>query len=274
MKNRKIYFIIAVVLMALLISVGSYAYWSWTSNENKAVVFNTSKNIQEYIVYDEGESKFVGDFKVGSSYLDGVHTTVSIYKTSAAANIILYATINMRINEIGTNLANSEGLKWAITSGDSNANGELLASGDFYGSKSNDEFIILDNIEVTETLTSYTVWLWLDEKYATSEITGEKIDVSLWTQVNQYAENNFEITNLSNNYQVINATVVNSNNNVVGYAVTDKNVEPSTCVDIPVAEQKKIYKFRYIVDHTGTYYIWFKDSSGKVINKEITVNEI
>ena len=154
MKNKKIYLVIAIVLIGLLISGGSYAYWNWTSSENKTVVFNTSKNIQEYIVYDEGESKFVGDFKVGNSYLDGVHTTVSIHKTSEAANIILYATINMRIKEIGTNLANSEGLKWVITSGDSSANGELLASGDFYGSKSNDEFIILDNIEVTETLTS------------------------------------------------------------------------------------------------------------------------
>ena len=145
MKNKKIYLVIAIVLIGLLISGGSYAYWSWISNENKTVVFNTSKNIQEYIVYDEGESKFVGDFKVGNSYLDGVHTTVSIHKTSEAANIILYASINMRIKEIGANLANSEGLKWVITSGDSTSGGEVLASGDFYGSKSNDEFIILDD---------------------------------------------------------------------------------------------------------------------------------
>lgn len=93
MKNkRKKYLIIALSIVAIFIFAGTYAYWNWTSGENKNVVFNTSKNLKDYITYDDGESKFVGDFQVSDSYLDGVHTTISM-KKDGAANVSLMATI-------------------------------------------------------------------------------------------------------------------------------------------------------------------------------------
>ena len=80
-KKKNVLLLIGVFVIGLVFAIGTYAYWTWNSTEDKNIVFNVSKELQDYIIYDEGESKFVGDFKVSDSYLDGVHTTVSIYKT-------------------------------------------------------------------------------------------------------------------------------------------------------------------------------------------------
>ena len=130
MKNKKIiYLTIGLLVIGLLISLGTFAYWNWTSSENKNVVFNTSNNLKDYIIYDDGESKFVGDFQVSDSYLDGVHTTISMKKSSEATNVSLMATINMDINEIGEMMKVSPALKWVVTSGDSTNVGSILSSG-------------------------------------------------------------------------------------------------------------------------------------------------
>ena len=302
-RKKNIYLAVSVLFIGLLIMVGTFSYWTWVSSENKNIVFNTAKGLADYIIYDSGESKFVGDFKVGDSYTEGVHTTVSIYKKEEASKAMLYATIYMKVNSIGNNLSNTKGLKWVITEGDSTNPGNVLAEGNFVGTKAKDEFIILPSIEVTTSKKEYTVWIWLDSKYATVDMSGESLDTIVWTQVDQVIEDSFEITRLSNNYQIINATVVNATKNIVSYAITNSNVEPvknntssvvvsplvnntndvkvtqidnetTSWISIPEEEQSRIYTLEYAVNSTGTYYVWFKDSDGKVINKSIEISEV
>ena len=55
-KKRIILISIIIVLVLSLVVAGTYALWTWNSNVNKNVVFNTSKKLQEYIIYDSGES--------------------------------------------------------------------------------------------------------------------------------------------------------------------------------------------------------------------------
>ena len=275
MDKKKKTLILMMVFSVIMILLGStFAYFSWRSGENKEVVFNTSKGLQEYIIYDSGESKFIGDFQVGSSYTSGVHTTVSIYKSDKISDKMLYATINMKVKEIGENLNNSEALKWTVTLGNATSNGEVLASGNFSLLSTGSEIAILPNFEVTTTLTEYTIWIWLDETLADSSMTGETADVSIWTQVDQIVVDKFEITKLTNNYQIIKATAVNSGKKIIGYQVTDSNTEPSTWISIPENEQNNIYNLEYTVNNTGTYYIWFKDKNNKIISKSIEISEI
>ena len=275
MDKKKKTLILMMVFSVIMILLGStFAYFSWRSGENKEVVFNTSKGLQEYIIYDSGESKFIGDFQVGSSYTSGVHTTVSIYKSDKISDKMLYATINMKVKEIGENLNNSEALKWTVTLGNATSNGKVLASGNFSLLSTGSEMAILPNFEVTTTLTEYTIWIWLDETLADSSMTGETADVSIWTQVDQIVVDKFEITKLTNNYQIIKATAVNSGKKIIGYQVTDSNTEPSTWINIPENEQNNIYNLEYTVNKTGTYYIWFKDKNNKIISKSIEISEI
>ena len=185
-KKKIILISIIIVLVVSLVVAGTYALWTWNSNVNKNVVFNTSKGMQYYIYYDAGESKFVGDFQASDSYTGGIHTTITMGKSSEIANIGLYATINMTIKAIGSNLANSSALKWVITKGNSTNPGTVLNSGSFIGHSLGDNIVLAPSIEITTTNTEYTIWIWLDSSMNPGDkISGETIDASVWTQINQ-----------------------------------------------------------------------------------------
>lgn len=267
-KGKKILLVIVLLIIALV--GGTYAFWTWTSPENKNVVFNTSNGLKEFIVYDEGDSKFVGDFQVADSYTGGVHTTVSISKTASASNVDFYATIYMDINEIGTNLRSTPGLKWTVTKGDSTST-TVVSSGDFVGNSAGDTLTLYNDIEVTTATQKFTIWLWIDSSLNPSdELSGETIDSSVWTQVNQAVEDKFEITKLTIFRDKIYATAVNSTANIAYYAVTSSNTTPTSWTTISTTDQNRIYSLEYTTTSSGTNYVWFKDKNNKVISKAVT----
>lgn len=267
-KGKKILLVIVLLIIALV--GGTYAFWTWTSPENKNVVFNTSNGLKEFIVYDEGDSKFVGDFQVADSYTGGVHTTVSISKTASASNVDFYATIYMDINEIGTNLRSAPGLKWTVTKGDSTST-TVVSSGDFVGNSAGDTLTLYNDIEVTTATQKFTIWLWIDSSLNPSdELSGETIDSSVWTQVNQVVEDKFEITKLTIFRDKIYATAVNSTANIMYYAVTSSNTTPTSWTAISTTDQNRIYSLEYTTTSSGTNYVWFKDKNNKVISKAVT----
>ncbi len=274
-KYRKLSITLLIISVIFIILGGTLSLWTWNSSENKNVVFNTASNLQDYIIYDEGESKFVGDFQVSDSYLDGVHTTISLYKTEEVNDVDLYATINMDINSIGKNIKSLPGLKWVVTSGNStDSNREILSQGNFLGTNDGDTLVLYNNIEVLTTKKEFTIWLWLDSSSnLDSELTGETIDTSIWTQIDQIIENRYEITNISVYNKMISATVVNSTANIMYYQVTTSNTEPTEWIEIPEEDIGNIYTLEYNALNTGTNYVWFKDSNNKVISKDIHVYE-
>ena len=278
MKNRKhILLTIAVLFIGLIITGASYAFWSFTSGD-KNLVFHTSSNLKKYIMYSDGEGIFSGTLQVGDDYTDGIHTTISLYKTNEAANVNLKATIHMDVNQIGTNMQSSKALKWAVTNGNGTNPGTVISNGDFVGVTNNADMILAANLDVTLTEKEYTIWIWLDEREnPSSELTGETLDTNVWTEVNQYegVSDVYEITKLSASYQVINATVINRRNKIVSYAVTDTTEEPASWTPIADNEQNNIYNLKYLAPSAGNYYVWFKDSKDKTITSDmITVTEV
>ena len=261
-KKKAILLSITILFIGLLTSIGSYAFWSWNSNTNKNVVFNVAKKLRNYIVYDEGESTFAGDFKVSNTYNQGMHSTIKINKTSEAANVALTATIHMDINAIGANMKESSALKWVVTEGDSTNPGTVLAKGNFMGSNAGDTLTLVPNIEVTTTVKKYTIWIWLDASENPSDaLSGETLDTNVWTEINQTPgiEDRYEVTRISANYQNISATVVDNKNKIVKYAITTENTEPASNSAAwktiePVTDQANVYTLNKTVDATGTYY--------------------
>ncbi|MBR7041975.1 MAG: hypothetical protein IKI04_00580 [Bacilli bacterium] len=277
MKSKKQVLIIIILLIGLVIIGSTYAFWTWTSNTSKNVIINTSDDLKNYVIYNEGESKFSGSFEVSNSYNDGIYSTISLYKASEVANVDLNAIIHMNINEIGTNMATSSALKWVVTSGTSSNSGSILSQGNFINVNNGDVLTLVPNIEVTTTETFYTVWIWLDENENPSDsLTGETLDVNVWTEINQYegTENRFEITQLITSYQLIKSIIINNKNNIISYNVTTTEVEPSTWINIPNNEQNNIYNFSYSVQNTGTYYIWFKDSNNNITHEMVTITNV
>ena len=277
--NRKqlIYSILALFLLGLIVTGGTFAYLSWRSDNNKSVIFNTAKNLEKYIVYDEGDSKFIGDFKVSSTYTKGMHSTISLYKTSEAASVNLLATINMDVNSIGNYMKQSRAVKWTVTSGTSSNVGSVLAQGNFIGVNNGDTLTLVPNIEVTTTKTYYTVWLWIDSNLNPSDnLTGETLDTTVWTEISQVEgiEDKFEITRINANYQNINATVVNNKHKITAYAVTTSNTTPSSWTSISSTEQSNVYNLNHTVSQTGTYYVWFKSDDNKTVSRSVVVTSV
>ena len=278
MTNKKhILIVLTIIFVGLFIIGATYAFWTWNSSTSKNVIFNTSNNIKEYIIYDEGDSKFSGNFEVVNSYNQGMHSTISMYKTTEVANIDLTGIIHMNIHNIGSNIKNSNALKWVVTEGTTENIVNVLSEGTFNNLNNGDTITLVPNITVTTTETFYTVWIWLDSsENPDSSLTGETLDVSIWTEFNQSEglDDNIDITSLKTSYQNITATVLNSKNKITNYAITTEEIEPSTWTSIPVSEQNNIYNFSYNVDDTGTYYIWFKDSSGNTSHRVIAINNV
>ena len=187
MNKQTIKYILLVVFVALLVVGGTFAFWSWNSNTSKNLVFNTVDDISKYVVYDEGEARFTGDLGLDRN----IHSTIAINKTTN--NINLTATINMKIIEIGTEMASSSALKWKVTSGgvtQSNGldvpTGSLIASGNFSGKTANSIITLAPNLIVTTTSTQYTIGIWLDStENPSSGLTGESLSTSIWTEINQ-----------------------------------------------------------------------------------------
>ena len=277
MEKRKIVLMtIVIFVVGLIITGASYAFWSWNSTINKNVVFNTANNLKNYIVYNEGESAFTGELNVSNNYqTGGIHSTISIYKTT---NVNLLATIHMDINQIGENMKNSPALKWVVTEGTTSNVGAVLAKGNFIGTKNGDVLTLVPDINVTTTETFYTIWIWLDSSANPSDnLSGETLDTNVWTEINQVegAEDRYEVTNTTANYQAISATVVDSKYKVTHYAVTTTNSEPTSWTTItPETDQAKVYNLNTTVNNTGTYYIWFKDESGRTKSKEVEVTTV
>ena len=276
-KKNSIILIIAVLFLGLLVSGGTYAYWTWNSNVNKNIVFNTAKNLQEYIVYDEGNSSFTGNLEVSNSFNQGIHSTISIRKTAEAANVDLVASIMMDINSIGTNMKQSSALKWVVTSGDSTNVGSVLAQGNFIGTNNGDTLTLCPSIEVTTTEKKFTIWIWLDGSENPSDLlSGETLDTVVWTQIDQLegVNDTFEITRISANYQNISATVIDNKYNIVQYAVTSSSTTPTSWINIASADQSHVFTLNHNVSSTGIYYVWFKNSNGAIVSDHVEVTVI
>ena len=201
-KKDTILFITIFCVLAL-IAGSTYAYWGWSSNESKSVVFNTSKGIEDYVIYDEGDSHFVGDFKESITLCDGISTEISVGLNTAdmSADELdnfekhrLIATINMDINSIGSALSASDALKWAVVDttytsiDDFCANNSqyntLLNHGSFNGLSGGTEVELTSLIPVTADIRKYSVVIWLDSSSSSLEsLSNETLDVNVWTRI-------------------------------------------------------------------------------------------
>ena len=186
MGKRYTLLFITIFCIGMLVTGGTYAYWTWTSSPNKNVVFNVSPGVENYIVYNEGDSYFIGDFQPSANYCSGLKNTISFKKTTNDVNLV--ATINMQVNAIETNIKSSDYVYWVVTSGDSTScSGSLndaLAYGKFKNINNGDVIKMLENVTVTTTEQKITTWIWIDSSGSNlSSLSGQTLDTNIWTQI-------------------------------------------------------------------------------------------
>ena len=177
--KKKIYlFIAVVVIVGILTTLSSFALWTVASN-NINVAVNTFPPLEGNIRYTEGHSILAGDLPLCLNYFDGINTTFTIGKESNLSEHLVYASMHLKTND-DNYLAYAGAIKWQIRTASS---ASPLASGTLadFAVGSN---IMLDNIEVTTTDTSYTFYIWVDSTYGDANaLAGLTIDLELWMEV-------------------------------------------------------------------------------------------
>ena len=194
-NNKNIILFISIFLVLLLIIGGTFAYWVFTSN-NKRFLGSTLDELKKYIIYNEGESHFVGNFQPTDVFCDSASTTLSFSKNNDAANlgVGIRASINMDINSIGSYISNSSDVYWILTSGENNitcsdglSSSNVINYGTFKGKTAGETIVLAENIDVTLDVKTYTVWLWIDNSSSDlSLLSGESIDTNVSVLFSQY----------------------------------------------------------------------------------------
>ena len=177
--KKKIYlFIAVVVIVGILTTLSSFALWTVASN-NINVAVNTFPPLEGNIRYTEGHSILAGDLPLCLNYFDGINTTFTIGKESTLSEHLVYTSMHLKTND-DSYLAYADAINWQIRTASS---ASPLASGTLadFAVGSN---IMLDNIEVTTTDTSYTFYIWVDSTYGDANaLAGLTIDLELWMEV-------------------------------------------------------------------------------------------
>ena len=177
-KNKIYLFITVVVIVGILTTLSSFALWTVASN-NINVAVNTFPPLEGNIRYTEGHSILAGDLPLCLNYFDGINTTFTIGKESTLSEHLVYASMHLKTND-DNYLAYADAINWQIRTASS---ASPLASGTLadFAVGSN---IMLDNIEVTTTDTSYTFYIWVDSTYGDANaLAGLTIDLELWMEV-------------------------------------------------------------------------------------------
>ena len=177
-KNKIYLFITVVVIVGILTTLSSFALWTVASN-NINVAVNTFPPLEGNVRYTEGHSILAGDLPLCLNYLDGINTTFTIGKESTLSEHLVYASMHLKTND-DSYLAYADAINWQIRTASS---ASPLASGTLadFAVGSN---VMLDNIEVTTTDTSYTFYIWVDSNYAdVIALAGLTIDLELWMEV-------------------------------------------------------------------------------------------
>ena len=146
--RRLLTFLFFIITYSIFITGSTYAYKYFSDTNN--VASGTAGCFQ---VNYTGQNLDAGNILSTNNYLDGAHTTVTLSKDSSC-KIYTNANIVLHTNETTTApIATVQALRYKILSGESQiSEGFISSKGDF----------ILATVPITDTATTYTIYLWID----------------------------------------------------------------------------------------------------------------
>ena len=153
--------IIAVAILIFVVAFSTYAWWTWSSNEDeKTNIAFTVEGLTDKISYNVNH--------VNSSYLipvssktKGYITNVSISQTSTQN---LYATFSLDLTSLDDGLKNAS-FKYELSIGD-----EIYGNGNFSNYNEGDTITLnSDPIQVTNASQTISLYIWIDGNLANPE---------------------------------------------------------------------------------------------------------
>ena len=175
--------LITGTITALLIGF-TFAYWTWesTSGQRTAVSFTIGNGFS--CSADGGGNITSSDVQLmPTECTDTTHAikrTVKVSTTQSSGKTI-YLDMGLKVNDIGTGLANSSNFKYALTTSATSCNSGIVASGTFQGTTTNSEVGLL-NTKRYQTATNndtYYLWIWLDKAETSASTQNQTFNISL-----------------------------------------------------------------------------------------------
>ena len=185
-KNKKIIIIVSITILILSIVGGTLAYWSWVTNTNQRtnVTFTLASG---YSCSADGGGNINSGEKVliptlvNEKYADNyIKRTVTVSPTIDTTGKTIYMDLWLDIKTLGTGLSNTNYFRYAFTTGASNPDDGVIASGNFRGLVKNNRIKLLLDKEYTSTTTeTYYLWIWLDINEEDDSVMSQEFSLSL-----------------------------------------------------------------------------------------------
>lgn len=182
MKKNTIYLIIGIVFGTLLITGGTFAYFSAVANSKRNSV--TAKSYKYDVIYSGGQI-MQGNLDLALDRSGGYDTTVNIRMGEGSA--LPKASLYLDVYEISDNLLldNSpwqKALKWEI---EGFKDGEMIysKSGDFRECSTSfnkvcangDKLYFITDYQLSYTDTIFHIYVWLDANIADNGVIGTHV---------------------------------------------------------------------------------------------------
>ena len=171
-KNKLIGYIIGIILFIVTIAGFTYAMYRYVLFADLNIS-NTTKGRDKYIEYTKGTNISGDTLNPGTSYIDGRGATVSFYKKNNMYDI--YGHIYLDITTINSGLSSSGALKYVVLDGSDN----IISSGSIQNVANGDSVLAATNISLTTSLSSYTVYIWLDEELYDSNFASSSFNINI-----------------------------------------------------------------------------------------------
>ena len=179
MKKELMYTITGVLLLAIVVTGSTYAFFGTLVNSHN----NLNANASSLNIVYSGSGTFSETITMGADRTEGSSTTVNMYTTSNSVHPLINMYLN--INTLTANLA-VDGFIWEVCA-ERSGETPVCNSGNFqgYNSTNNNEVLILSNYRLTNVNTAFTVYLWIDG----SKITGDLTDAQFSGYIDARSEN-------------------------------------------------------------------------------------
>ena len=184
-SNKIIYIFLAIAVTMFLIVGGTLAYWSWQSAaaQNTAISFTVTSDLA--CSADGGGSITSNDVKLAPAKCTdtehAIQRTITTNTTTPLSDEIINMDLWLDINNIDTNLRNSDNFKYAVTTGPDSCTSGVVTAGDSFKNKiSNNKAYLFNNKEyIGSQNKTYYLWIWLDEAETNNNTMNKSFNLSL-----------------------------------------------------------------------------------------------
>ena len=185
MDKKTMFTILTVACLVILLTGGTYAYLSWTSNsdDNTNVTFTKGEGFS--CSADGGGNITTGEVSLmptdctkNSSHV--IKREITVNTTITDINMPIYMDLWLDVNSMGTALSNSSNLKYSLTTSSTNCATDVVKSGTFNGKTAGDKVYISNGKNYTSTTTeTYYLYIWLDINETNADTASQSFNLSL-----------------------------------------------------------------------------------------------